>query len=362
MMARERFNWIDILKIIGIWLVFSGHSSHYWNALFLDFAIFPLFFFCGGLFAGKGIRKSFPEFFLTGLRRLMLPYLIFSLFSAFWHWLLMYVSCKVLLLEVLLGCRDHVPGAALWFLPSLFCAQIIFYWSCRLSDKFGKSETSKLILQCIMIFLVWALSCFVREKMTTVEFFGSNTWCLPWSADWAGMFLPWYFAGHLFFEKINNFHYKDLSSAGRALMVCATLLLTAYTIWIFIDPVVFERIWNCLRLPIAQSRPLTAFFFGELPVFFTLLIFSKMLNKVTVLGNMGKETLWMCCFEDIIVCFCFIIFRFVGYAVPGGYFDKSGSHWSGFIYAAIEILLMYFVLLPIFKKVLARIPQINTKR
>ena len=351
-MGKTRFNWLDIMKFIGMWMIFAIHSHHAWTKQF-EFVTLQLFFFSAGLFASKGLESDFRKFLLTGLRRLMVPYLIFVVISAGLHRMLYDASGKTLLIEILLGCRDHLPCATLWFLPSLFCGRLAFYLCFRLAG-FARSERSRLCMMGALVFAVWAVCSFARYKMLHINIAGSYTWCLPWSADWAGIHLPWYFAGYLLFDRINAFHFKDLSVKGKILLVFITLISLVYSVWSFIDPEVLNTIADSVRIPSVLVRSLFTTILLGLPMFFVILVISKLLNRFDFPARVGQETLWMCCFEEIFIFILLTVRQFTGLVIPGWTLDPAVSQWTGFLFALFEMLFMYFLLIPVFKKTVAK--------
>src|SRR5689334_711901 len=75
-----RFGWVDSAKGIGIILVLLGHTPipvEY--KLFIYAFHMPLFFFIGGLFLN--MEKSSDVFFKDKIRSLLLPYIVFAVFS-----------------------------------------------------------------------------------------------------------------------------------------------------------------------------------------------------------------------------------------------------------------------------------------
>lgn len=137
-MAKERLFYLDsvgaillIHMIIGHCCQWSGtysiYSTYtYWLSFFM-----PWFFFKAGMFfksrpMKEEIQKSF--------RRLMIPYIDFSIIGTVLLWGKLLVSNEFSYRSILSSIKSllvagAVPGnLALWFLLSLFIVRILFSW------------------------------------------------------------------------------------------------------------------------------------------------------------------------------------------------------------------------------------------
>ena len=84
-MNNKRFEWIDILKGIGIILVVVGHSNFSFakatTAMFIQKYIYsfhmPLFFFVSGYLFVKDKYSNFKRFLRVKTKTLMIPYFFF---------------------------------------------------------------------------------------------------------------------------------------------------------------------------------------------------------------------------------------------------------------------------------------------
>lgn len=137
---KVRVDWIDTLKLLGIFYIYLGHLGKDAGKLYpfvFSFHV-PLFFFISGLFfkipennseVARRIKISFT--------RIILPYFVFSIiglivYSLRWDYSIerIYESS----INVLLGIRNQVPLASLWFLPCLFVV-IVYYCLASLVTK-----------------------------------------------------------------------------------------------------------------------------------------------------------------------------------------------------------------------------------
>lgn len=136
-----RIEWIDTAKGIAIILVVLGHiisSSSFLNRFISSFHM-PLFFTLSGIFVVKNLDVSFKTHFSNRFRRLIIPYLIFGLFLLipykyiYFHYIIPSVQIPIYQrwFAQLIGLHNDWGEqwySFLWFLPCLFCADLII-WS-----------------------------------------------------------------------------------------------------------------------------------------------------------------------------------------------------------------------------------------
>jgi acyltransferase len=131
----KRNLYIDIAKGIGIIVVVFGHNMQIYsvNAYLYPFAVHFFFFMAGYNFNLAKYREHPWNFLWTRVLRLLLPYIATGIFSY-----LFYLAMAPILSLPLITARTAVDGMmigqisdlefniVLWFLPALFCADIIF--------------------------------------------------------------------------------------------------------------------------------------------------------------------------------------------------------------------------------------------
>lgn len=134
MTKKERINYLDIAKGIGMILVVIGHVDYVDESIRQYITAFhmPLFFLISGvLIRYRGEDMGFKELLKKKFHSLMIPYALFSLLYFVieslrliirdldeWHIVFRQVWQSVCLQGV----------SALWFLPALFFSEILFVW------------------------------------------------------------------------------------------------------------------------------------------------------------------------------------------------------------------------------------------
>ena len=188
-LIENRHDEVNALRAIGIVLVVLGHTlgiSEGLNKYIYSFHM-PLFFFLSGLVL-KPTRLSQPKIKLIKhyWRRLLLPYLLFSLIT-YLPWVLVtrrFGSDAVLGIEVyrpVLGTFYGIGvdgwlqhNAMLWFFPCLFVLHLIF----RLVQECGNGK-----IQILIIVGLAAIGLLLHYVLPIR---------LPWSIEIALIALPFY--------------------------------------------------------------------------------------------------------------------------------------------------------------------------
>ncbi len=126
-MVKERIEWIDVSKGIGILLVIIGHCVYFGK--FVHNWIFsfhmPLFFILSGIFFQE---NTLQNFFCKKARQLIFPYVIFCIIGIIitliipqWR----YITFADILKDLYLGYPDSINVSSVWFLICLFITMLM---------------------------------------------------------------------------------------------------------------------------------------------------------------------------------------------------------------------------------------------
>ncbi|WP_366559045.1 acyltransferase family protein [uncultured Fusobacterium sp.] len=126
-MEKERIEWIDTLKFLGIFSIYLGHLGSIPNNIrsFVFSYHVPLFFLISGFFNKKIELKEYFLFIKDSFKKYMYPYYFFTLIS------LIYISIRNNsfsfnnFIYSITGIRNHVWGG-LWFFSCLFIIKITY--------------------------------------------------------------------------------------------------------------------------------------------------------------------------------------------------------------------------------------------
>ena len=194
-LINNRHDWVDALRAIGIVLVVLGHTlgiSEGVEKYIFSFHM-PLFFFISGLvLTPTRLSQPFVEAMRHYGRRLLLPYLLFSLLT-YLPWVLVtrhYGADAALGVEAwrpvigtfygigVDGWLQH--NAMLWFFPCLFVTHLVFRMVYALMKGGG---------QYVMIAVLAGLG-YLLSSVLPVR--------LPWGVEIALIALPFYALGQTF--------------------------------------------------------------------------------------------------------------------------------------------------------------------
>lgn len=228
-MNKARKGYLDIAKAFGIIIVLINHiglglagANRYFGAFYVS-----EFFFLAGMTFRVKEQESARDFVKKKAKRLVLPYLGYSLFYLLWFSLRTGLADNLTVRELvhkLLGCvyaRNYlffhreeklylmeIMNAPMWFLPSLFVGLCIYYGLCRtLGEKRGYG-----VLMCMAAGLVLH---YVSPVL------------LPWSIDTGLLMQPLLFAG----ERLNQIDY--IAVTRKKLWILPMILLTFYLLVTF---------------------------------------------------------------------------------------------------------------------------------
>ena len=237
--APSRFAYIDIAKALGILMVVFAHINVE-GGIYRTFYAFhiPLFFLLSGMtFRHEGI--SFKSFLGKKAKRLLLPYLAYSLITFVWYAcvevnmpefnLTKTQSISGSFLEIFLarGSVDYIQhNPALWFIPCLFVAEVIYYLLCRC--KKGVKLAGVIVLGAF-------------GYICTLGFMPQLFRELPWQAEAAFSALPFIYVGELVKDKLTLDGLKDMVLNKKLFSwICVVVCFVA---------VVFLTKLNALFLP-----------------------------------------------------------------------------------------------------------------
>lgn len=198
---NNRIIWIDLVKAIGIILVIIGHGIQEYNLNmnFLEVIIYsmhmPLFFIVSGYLFKYHSEANLKDTIKKKFKKMIIPYICFALIITFFH----LIKCIILksdyeFFEKLLSkegivqsllCTTKSSYSNLWFLPSLFISEIMFFIIFRIFKKEKQRAIVCVVLSTIII-------C-IRKIIYII---------LPFSMESAIYALMYLYIGHYF--RINN--------------------------------------------------------------------------------------------------------------------------------------------------------------
>ncbi|MBR2696639.1 MAG: acyltransferase family protein [Parasporobacterium sp.] len=210
---NQRIAWVDILRFLGMTLIYWGHLGVSDNITLYIFAHHvPLFFFISGFFAGLSPAEgSFFRFLWKKIRSLVFPYIFFTI---------LYYAVQLIMGEMVFrdlpkallvsaeGIRNQAPGP-LWFFTCLFVIVIAFELIKRIcSAIFGRGKAGGVLAFLLAVVLFVVGICFLGHEPAQ-----DPRWI--WNVDSACVYIFYYALGALLFPLINRWKYNRRSGAGK---------------------------------------------------------------------------------------------------------------------------------------------------
>lgn len=361
---KQRYEWLDIAKGIGMLLVLLGHSP---VPLVISNQIstfhMPLFFFLSGLVFKYSKYNSFAALIKTKAKTLLVPYVLFYLINYMFWALTIFIQTKTLnfdmqigtnikpyvmetvqmnLLNPIVGIFGSIRGtewsatlAALWFLQCLFITEILYYALCKILNN-NKKYMFILLLLISLIGYVYA------------EFLGVR---LPWSIDAA-------LIGVVFFG-LGNF---------STTIILNMKIKLSYSVLIFVILAITNIIFGVLntgkidgipgRVDMSWSSYGNYFYFylSAIAGILMIILVSKLINKSTALVFIGKNTLvFLGLHYTILFPTLNIILKLIG--IP-----DTQNFYLLFLKGVFYTSITSVVLVPICKIINARLPFLGGGR
>ena len=244
--SKNRVAWLDAAKLLGIFLVILGHIQIKNYGFFSprDFIFvfhMPLFFFLSGL-TQKNL--SFKENLKDGVRKLLIPYVVFYFLTWSWWFVVACLRHPELYPDVF---RDGIvkpflglfiadgyntkisvmQNTPLWFLVGLFWCKMLFS---LVQTKAENPQKANLVFSVFLLFLGFVLGYFGIPREVTVFKFGIETTIItitvPFSLGTLTLSYVWFFAGTQMKEKFFTNETKNFPKSKRFVLLLLFLLLT----------------------------------------------------------------------------------------------------------------------------------------
>jgi len=183
-MTREKINWIENLKVLGILAVILGHIASPLGEFIFSWHM-PLFFIIAGFFINFDL--SLGEYITKNFKRLMIPYFLFALIGVFATFLKniflareqleVFHELKGIFIWMDMTSLMNSYAFVLWFLPALFFSKVLFY----IINKY----IINIFIQLTLIIGLFYISFYIE---------------VPFGIDNALNAMPFLFIGNKFFK------------------------------------------------------------------------------------------------------------------------------------------------------------------
>lgn len=273
---RERINWVDVARGIGVLLVIYGHGLAATPLRFIIYSFhMPLFFFLSGLVFHKRKNEKYLTVLRKDFKRILIPYFIFAAIS-FTLWLsnipLDRIKWDLVFKQIIgifygSGNNGYLAiNIVLWFLPCLFIVKQMFWFISRLEIK--------LIIPILFLFSALGYSFYVffptlklpfgfESALTGVVFFGIG------------------YLWHFIPEKYNQFFIKRT----------IPILLILISLTIIFSMANFNLYNYQIDLRLNRLNNYFLFYIASISGIISIALVSMKLNKNKIMEYLGRNSL-----------------------------------------------------------------------
>lgn len=289
MNKKRRIKYIDLCKGLGILMVTWGHITKLDNPVDTWGSSFKMaiFFVAAGYlirYADSYRTQTFGGYAFKLLKSLMVPYVLFSILSIGFRFATMIMKHRIdipALKSYILATITFRGTFALWFLPVLFIAEILFFCLIKFLPKWMRV----IVLVMIPVFAIWE-SYYLRYLIATLNpltFERVSFLILPISKALVALwFLEIGHVGYRLFAKIESL---GIRFGVGMIFTIGNMILAQYNIGVDL---------NNMSLGI---HPPIFFVTGILGSFGALFVFEFLENYLpfTILNYFGKNSLILMC-------------------------------------------------------------------
>lgn len=344
--TTERIKWVDILRFLGMSLIYWGHLGISGNTVLYVFAHHvPLFFFISGFFATLSPKEgSFLKFLWKKIRGIVFPYLIFTIL----FYILQLATGEMkpsdlpsALLVFVRGIRNEAAGP-LWFFTCLFVVAVSFELIKRIIHAvLGSGKVSKTIVFLVAAAIYAAAICLLKHEPAQ-----DPRWI--WNVDSAMVYIFYYALGALLFPLIRNWKYRSRKAAGKILFFLFFFLSLAFAVFTLINGEAFTaQVADLFRTLTGSIKGQEILFelYGLLSalilIFFELCI-ARMICLIpgirSFLAYVGKDSLYHCGNELIIKYFGGLLISALGLGM------LMKNDWMLLLYSILCLIVLTFTL------------------
>jgi len=281
---KERIRWIDIAKFFGIFAIYIGHFSEAAGKSF--YFVFThhvaLFFFISGCMEIFNKEQNFMKYLGKKIKTILIPFWVFAVIAAIltiiqndypWN------NVKGLIVEVLRGVvRNTFVAGSLWFLTCLFVMQIIFFLIKKVKYK--------------SIMLLISIGCYIVANYV-IQPHPLVKPSMYYNVDSALYYLIYYALGYLLFPYIIQLFELD-TQKKKSVFWALTFVCIAFAIAVYFG----ADIWTYIKIP-SEAWIITQVVTSCM-IIFAYFAIARMVEDVTILAELGKNTLYLCGSEYIV--------------------------------------------------------------
>ncbi len=271
---KERLDWIDFARGMGILLVIVGHAGISLVPKYIIYGFhIPLFFIITGICFSVNKDDKFIPFLIKKIKTILVPYFFISFI-----WLIIDTVSVLISKEFSIGfliedikiylIQRHYHS--IWFLACLFLSEIIAFFLVKLLNRINNKIIAISVILCFFA-LSFLYSQYVKVK-------------LPWCADLTLAALPFMLIGYLIKDGIK---YKTIFNLKP--VTCVFLFLICFSVNI----INVELFNNSKHVDFSNGifANYLLFIISSLTGSFALFGLSKIINKNKIINYLGRNSI-----------------------------------------------------------------------
>ena len=280
--GRQRIEWLDLAKGIGIVCVVFGHTRIPYIVPYLIYPFHvPLFFILSGFCFRKKENENFGNFLLKKIKTLLVPY---AFFSSIWIIYESVVSAinnefniNYLINEIILYVKqDHLW--AIWFITCIFLVELLAYFIVFVC----KDKNYLLLLSAgLFIILTYFYKTFIDVR-------------LIWNAEIVLPAIPFFLLGYVMknqktvFEKLTNWK-----------------LIPAYLVsYVIIGFLNIKYTGQSVSMYSNKYGNILLFYLGAVLGSLFVVSVSRIIKRISVINYIGKNSLIIFSLHQIVMKIC----------------------------------------------------------
>lgn len=334
---KERVRWIDTARFLGIFAIYLGHFGTDIGAGYYFVFIYhvALFFFLSGCVNNYDKESSIIKYSIKKIKSIMIPmwgFSVLSIIAKVFANIQNMAMLKDMVFIVLKGCiRNSFFAASLWFLSCLFLIEVLFKIIKRLRTKW------EMAIACVVLFLA---AEFLIDPHPLME----PHWL--YNLDSAIYFIIFFAIGYFIYPYLLCLFQLD-TTCKKTVFIITGLAAFGYSVLVFMGKDIIT--------PAAESIPLVGIFvpiIRPMIIIWMNLIAAKLLEKIELFNQIGRETLWLCGNEYIIKNIIPYVWKICG----GGKMLLT-PHLT-YIYTFFLLVISVKIIIPFEKKILNKLYEI----
>mgnify|MGYP003735900695 CR=1 FL=1 len=274
---NNRKYFLDIAKGIGIVFVMLGHSAIGESIASYTYIFnMPMFFFVAGYLTNLAKYQNYWQFLKSRLKGILIPYLGLSIISVIFYKFYYrmpgndYITIQNMLKVFVLATRNQIfYNIPLWFLPTLFITENIFYWIRKINRWW---------LELIIMFILGWYFVMAWDTLYNPKLF--------WTLDNACFYLIFLALGYYVRNK-----FIDITKLNWWVKNAMWIIMLSINLLVIVNKTWFDKIFRNKALLNNSMFYYISLIVLAVAGIWSILKISKIINRQKILEFIGRNSL-----------------------------------------------------------------------